>query len=433
MALKLATRQRRREAAPAQTLACDIAVLGAGIAGVSAALEAAGLGRRTILIDAAPALGGQAVGAMIGTFCGLFANGPEPRQVTHGIADRILADLGAAGALHYLHGKRNTTIVQYKIPALARWIEEAVRASAIVPLLGAVLTAVEREGRRVKALRLATRYGELRVEALGFVDASGDAALAWTAGLAVREPSEPIYGTLMFTLEGVVQGALAALPLPALHERLRAQGTTYGLVRSDGFAFAFPGEGESADEVLVNMTHIETPLDPVASSRMVLEGRAQADRLVAFLRAEFPAIFGRARVKAYGLPGVRQTRWIEGRHQLTTAEVRAGTVFPDRIARCAWPIELHDRAEGVSWEEFGDDHMHYVPLGAMLPREADNLVAAGRVIDGDPAALSSVRVMGPCIAMGAAAAHALDLMGSGAANQIDIGALQRRIKANLED
>ena len=433
MALRLETRPRRREAAAAQTLACDIAVLGAGIAGVSAALEAAGLGRRTILIDAAPALGGQAVGAMIGTFCGLYSNGPRPRQVTHGIADRILADLGAAGALHYLHGKRNTTIVQYKVPALARWIEEAVRASAIVPLLGAVLTAVECQARHVKALRLATRYGEIRVEALGFVDASGDAALAWTAGLGVREPAEPIYGTLMFTLEGVMQGALAALPLPALHERLRAQGATYGLVREDGFAFAFPGEGERADEVLVNMTHIETPLDPVASSRMVLEGRAQADRLVSFLRAEFPAIFGDTSVQAYGLPGVRQTRWIEGRHHLTTAEVRAGVIFPNRIARCSWPIELHDRAEGVTWEEFGDDHMHYVPLGAMLPSEADNLVAAGRAIDGDPAALSSVRVMGPCIAMGAAAAHALDLMGSGAVDQIDIAALQRRLKSNLED
>jgi len=77
--------------------------------------------------------------------------------------------------------------------------------------------------------------------------------------------------------------------------------------------------------------------------------------------------------------------------------------------------------------------MHYIPLGAMLPREADNLIAAGRAIDGDPAALSSVRVMGPCIAMGAAAAHALDLMGSGAVDQIDIAALQRRIMANLED
>ena len=47
-------------------------------------------------------------------------------------------------------------------------------------------------------------------------------------------------------------------------------------------------------------------------------------------------------------------------------------------------------------------------------------------------ALSSVRVMGPCIAMGAAAAHALDLAGSGSVHQLDMEALKRRLAANLE-
>jgi hypothetical protein len=57
----------------------------------------------------------------------------------------------------------------------------------------------------------------------------------------------------------------------------------------------------------------------------------------------------------------------------------------------------------------------------------------GRCIDADSAALSSVRVMGPCIAMGAAAAQALDLAGSGSVHAIDIGALQKRLRHNLED
>jgi hypothetical protein len=39
--------------------------------------------------------------------------------------------------------------------------------------------------------------------------------------------------------------------------------------------------------------------------------------------------------------------------------------------------------------------------------------------------------MGPCIAMGAAAAHALDLAGSGSVHQIDNAALQERLKDNL--
>ena len=66
------------------------------------------------------------------------------------------------------------------------------------------------------------------------------------------------------------------------------------------------------------------------------------------------------------------------------------------------------------------------------PADADNLVAAGRCIDGDVAALSSVRVMGPCIAMGAAAAHALDLAGAGSVHQIDPAALASRVYDNVE-
>jgi hypothetical protein len=55
-----------------------------------------------------------------------------------------------------------------------------------------------------------------------------------------------------------------------------------------------------------------------------------------------------------------------------------------------------------------------------------------RGIDGDPAALPSVRVMGPCMAQAMAAANALDLAGSGSVQQIDIGALQERVRDSLE-
>ena len=76
--------------------------------------------------------------------------------------------------------------------------------------------------------------------------------------------------------------------------------------------------------------------------------------------------------------------------------------------------------------------MHYIPLGSLMPAEGDNVVAAGRCIDADLAALSSVRVMGPCIAMGAAAAKALDLAGTGSVHQIDIAALRKRVHDNVE-
>ena len=427
--ISTATRIVRRPAgAMARRVSADICVLGAGIAGVSAALEAARLGRAVALVDGLPALGGQAVNSIIGTFCGLFANGTNGRLLTHGIADDILHELGAQGALYYRRGgPSNTTVVMYDEVALSRWIEEAVRKAGIIVLLGAILRGVTRDGGKLSALDLATRYGDVALAATGFVDATGDAALTWEAGFPCREPAGgPIYGTQMMVLEAIDEAEQPSRE--ALVARLREKAADYGLVRTQGFAFVFPGR----DTALVNLTHVETPLDPVAASHNALLGKAQADGALHFLKNEYPKAFGKARVRSYGLPGIRQTRWIHGRQQLTVDDVRNGTRFADAVARTAWPIELHDSPQGYVWEPFADDHMHYVPFGSLVPSEADNIVAVGRCIDGDTAALSSVRVMGPCIAMGAAAAHALDLAGSGSVQQIDVAALGKRVRDNVE-
>ena len=417
---------RRANGGPATKVKADICVLGAGIAGTSAALEAAALGRSVVLVDGLPALGGQAVNSIIGTFCGLYSNGPNRVQLTHGIADSILEDLGAKGALHHNVGPM-TTVVYYDEVALARWVEQKVLEAGIAVLLGALLRDVVIEGRRIVELQCATRYGDVRVAAQGFVDASGDAALAWAARLPCREPEVPLYGTQMVVLENIDEAHVPKRD--AFDARLAAKADEYGLKRKRGVVFYSPGRGTA----VMNLTHVETPLEPLAASRNALVGKNEADKVVAFMRAEFPELFKSARVRSYGFPGIRQTRWIVGAHQLKVDEVRDGTRFPDAVARTSWPIELHDRAEGYVWETFGDDHVHYVPLRAMTPPDCDNLVAAGRCIDGDAAALSSVRVMGPCIAMGAAAARALDAAGTGSVHRLDIGELRERLKDNVPE
>ncbi len=417
-------REVRKPSSPEPVLQADVLVLGSGMGGISAAIEARRAGAEVVIADAAPQLGGQSVGAMVGTLCGLYSNGPRRRQVVHGIADDLLADLGASGDLQPLDDRRNTRIFQYRVPALMRWVENAVLRADIRVLLGAVLTGVEREGERIAGVRFATRYGPVSVRATGYVDASGDAALAWEAALAVAEAAEPVYGTLMITLESVAE---AHVDRVALLGRLADRGAQYGLVRRDGFVFSFPGAGET----LVNLTHLETPMEPLAASRAVLEGRAQADRVLAFLRAEFPEAFGAARVKAYGLPGIRQTRVIRGLHCLSGDEVRRGVRFPDAIACGSWPIELHAALENVHWEEFGDDHVHWVPLGSLIAAECANLAACGRCLSADPAALASVRVIGTCIATGAAAAHAIAESAGGDLRRVPAGRVRERVRANL--
>ena len=419
---------RRPSSSGPRLITADICVVGAGIAGISAALEAARLGRRVVIVDAAPSLGGQAIGSIIGTIIGLFTHGPAPYQITRGIADDLIADLTAEGSLHRRVSMTGTITFQYDEVRLARWIEKQIEAAGIDVLVGAVITGVRLAGRRLRSIDVATRFGSARVEANGFVDASGDASLTYEAGLEVREPDAAVYGSLNFLIEGYDTEAVKSLVIADVHKRLAERGAHYGLVRHDGFLMHFPGK----NFMLANVTHLETPLEPLAAAQMVFEGRRQADNVIRFLRAEFPDIFRDAQVRTYGNPGLRQTRWIVGRSQLSLDDIRSGARPADAAARCAWWVELHNAPDLVHWEKFPPDHVYYIPLSCMVPKGADNIVAAGRCVDADVSALSAIRVMGPCIAMGAAAAHALELAGTGAVDAIDYSTLQRRLAHNLE-
>ena len=424
------TRIVKRDAvSPRSEVEADICVVGAGISGISAALEAAKLGRKVVIVDGAPALGGQAIGSIIGTIIGLYSHGPHPYQITHGIADELIGEMTAAGDMFKRQGGPIGTVTfQYDEVKLARWMERKVEAAGIRVLVGAVLIAVEFRDRRVQYIDFATRFGMVRVKAASYIDASGDATLCYEAGLEVRKPEEPIFGSLNFLIENYDREAVVKLDIQEVHKMLKERGGNYGLVRHDGHLMHFPGK----DFMLANIGHFETPLDPLVMADLVFKGRREADNVLRFLQGEFPGIFRHARIRAYGNPGIRQTRWISSRRQLTLEDIRNAQRPEDAVARCAWWVELHNTAELVHWERFPPDHVYYIPLSCMSPVQADNIVAVGRCVDADAHALSAIRVMGPCIAMGTAAANTLDLAGNGAVHEVDMKKLQERLHDNLE-
>src|SRR5690606_16191589 len=92
----------------------------------------------------------------------------------------------------------------YDEVALARWIENTILKEGVRPLLGATLRKVDWRGpRQIGSVEFATRYGDVRLSADYFIDATGDAALTWEAGLPCRVPAEGIvYGTQLAVLEG---------------------------------------------------------------------------------------------------------------------------------------------------------------------------------------------------------------------------------------
>ena len=411
-------------------LKTDVCIVGGGIGGIYAALASASLGRRVVLADGAAQLGGLTYNANIGSFCGFYSNGPDRegcRPLTRLFAEEMFSDLEKMGSAFPRYSSR-TLVVPYYDLGFLRWAEHKMQALGVRVLLGCLVSGVCREGRRLTEVQFLSRYGPVSVRAASFVDASGDAALAWAADLPCQMSAADVLGSQVF-----VMGGIDCTDPPTTEEiNLRAAevGRQYGLERLKGVFFYMPVHGGLLS---VNMTHVPTPLDPVAASEVTMTGKDLTDRVAAFLRQEFPRHFGRGEVVKYGETGIRQTRSVAAVHPLKTEEILEGTVFPDRIARCAWPIELHNESAGYVWHTFSDDHVHYIPLASLLSPELDNYAAAGRCIDADTAALSSVRVMGPCAATGTAAAYALALAGSGSVHEIDIARLQQQLAPNLQD
>lgn len=409
----------------------DICVVGAGMAGITAALVAARYGKTVILIDSQPQLGGQTFNSNIGCFCGFYSNGENGYLLTRIIAEEMFKELKELNGLYERPVASHTRVPFYNETVFLRWAERKIQSEPnIKVLLGASVRKVNMyDSRRIESIEAATRFGDVIVKADGFVDASGDAVVAWLAGIPCNVPEKgTVFGTQMFIIEGVNYSA----PTPTeseLQERLALKAKDYGLKRTKGLMFYTPQRGDIA---IGNMTHVETPLDPFKASAITISGKDQADAVVEFLRAEFPENFANARVRSYGQTGMRQTRWLSGVHQLTVDEVRSGKKFDDAIGRTSWPIELHNGKGGYIWEVFPEDHVHYIPFGSLISPGLDNYAAAGRCIDADVSALSSVRVMGPCAATGAAAAYALSLAGKGSVHDIDIKKLQELLKDNLE-
>jgi len=136
------------------------------------------------------------------------------------------------------------------------------------------------------------------------------------------------------------------------------------------------------------------------------EGRRRAFAVTEFLKT-LPA-FTRAFV-SHAAPqvGVRESRRVIGRYELTRDDVLSGRKFADGIARASWPIELWEEGRLGATYEYLDDGAHYdIPLRCLQAQDVANLFVAGRCMSATHEALGSARVIGTCLATGEAAGRA---------------------------
>jgi hypothetical protein len=102
--------------------------------------------------------------------------------------------------------------------------------------------------------------------------------------------------------------------------------------------------------------------------------------------------------------GVRETRRVIGDYRLTAEDVLKARKFEDGIAHSAYPVDIHN-PEGTetTLKRLPPGESYDIPLRALLPRNIENVLVAGRCISGTHEAHSSYRVMPISMATGQAA------------------------------
>ena len=389
----------------------DVAVVGGGSAGLAAAWSAAGEGARTLLIERAPLLGGNASLAFVHTICGLYhaADVGDAVPAHAGLPARFASALQRAGAA----GEPERAGRVWFLPTDPQRIPDVAAArSAELPELD-VRTSCELVGVQLPvaddddfAIEL-TNGAAARARIL--LDTSGDAVAGAAAGARCEaEPGDRLQNpSFIVRLAGVdtralegfarlrvshsIVGAVRAGALPRQAESVLVR--PFGPPNEDGEAFLQLNVPRPSDRPYA-------PLDPDLLGDIEAAARSLVERVVEHLRAEREG-FGAARVAAWPARlGVRESRRLVGTERVVRADVVEGRRREDEVAISTWPIELWSDHRRARFEHPSGPSS--VPLGALVSASHPRLGMAGRCLSASHEALGALRVIGTALATGEA-------------------------------
>jgi FAD dependent oxidoreductase len=403
----------------------DVLVVGAGSAGMTAAIAAARQGARVALVERYGFPGGIST-QVLDTFYGFYTPGERRERVVGGIPWEVASTMMERGsAFERPNSYGAGTGVTYDPDQLKLLWEDLALDAGVRLLYHALMTAPLLEDRAVRGVVVQTKAGPRRIAASVTIDASGDADAAFLAGAPFElagETGESQSLTTTFRMINVDVARARQVRQPQL-QALMAEaiaGGDYRLPRREGSIHVTPLDGVMA----TNMTRVAglDPTDPVALTAAEIEGRRQAMEYARFLRDRVPG-YERAQLGWLSHQiGVRESRRIYGEYRLTRDDVLAARDFPDAIARCGAPIEAHHAGSDTHWEHIPDSRTYGIPYRCLVPRSVERLLVAGRCLSATFDAHASVRSMGQCMAMGQAA-------GTAAALAVRAGVMPRAVDA----
>jgi hypothetical protein len=384
-----------------KSLKTDILIVGGGTAGVIAAIQAARAGCSTMLVENGSQLGGTITTGGV-AFPGLFY--AWGKQVIKGIGWELVT-----GAVELNDDK----LPDFSIPFGRDQWKHQIR-------LNGYLYALLAEEKCLQA-GVKLRYYETpvdiqfkdnnwEVETIGkgthtritcnqLIDCTGNAAVTALAGFNVLREEETQPGTLMFTIGGFDFGSL---DLEMIRSRYNEE-VKKGRLKVDDFRNNIELLLSNAGD---NTMHVAGADSTTSESNTItnITGRNSLLTTLRFLR-ELPGCEKIRLLSMQPETGVRETYRIDGVYQITRDDYVSGKVFEDSVSYSFYPVDLHHK-NGVEPKQLAEGIVPTIPLRALIPKNSENFLVAGRCISSDRLANSGLRVQASCMAMGQAAGAA---------------------------
>ncbi|MCF0174942.1 MAG: FAD-dependent oxidoreductase [Bacteroidales bacterium] len=392
----------------------DVVVCGGGPAGIIAATAAARQGARTAMIERFGFAGGMATAGLVNPISVFTYKG---ESVIGGIPWEFIKNLESLGGGLVEKPLGNVAFE----PELYKLCSQRMLLEAGVDLyMNSYLSGCVEKNGRIEAVIIENKNGSEALKARYFIDCTGDADLAFMAGVPMQEsegrPLQPM--STYFILGGVDTDS--PLIKEAMHhnkqgenchclpvrKRLLELRQTLNMPEFGGPWFCTtlqPGT------VSVNMTRTAgDACDNRDYTRAECELREQVFRMAEVLRNNFEEFKGSYVSAVATSAGVRETRRIRGVHTITAQEYVNAFHYQDSISRGAHPIDIHV-AKGASQNITFLESPAYIPYRSLIAENFPNLLVAGRCISADKTAFASIRVQASCMGIGQAAGVAAAL------------------------
>ena len=382
----------------------EFCVVGGGLAGMCAAISAARLGIKTLLMHDRPVLGGNASSEIRMWVCG--AHGKDNLET--GLVEEI----------------RLENLYRNNYPNYSVWdsilYEKVKFQDNLTVLLNCSCNDAEMDGSKIKNIRGWQLTNETwhNVEADYFADCSGDSILAPLSGAEFR------YGREAFSeFDESIEPEEADDKTMGMSCLIQARETDSP---QKFIAPAWANKYESEADLPNRSLKLEGMqnfwwLEIGGLQDTVHDCEEIRDELLKLAFGVWDLIKNRSEAKADNwvldwvgfLPGKRESRRYVGDHIITQNDVESEGKFDDIVAFGGWSMDDH-HPQGIYYPGkptiFHPAPSPYgIPYRSLYSKNIDNLFFAGRNISATHAAMSSTRVMATCGLLGQAVGTAAAL------------------------